>query len=96
VTAYRCDGCRATQTAFNDLAGMAHTRTGGKPSRCPGRWWPVPGRAAAAPRPIPEPLPDPAPAASTSGQVVDLDAWRWRRRTRRPYSTDDNDDTRRS
>jgi DNA-directed RNA polymerase subunit RPC12/RpoP len=41
VTAYRCSGCGAEQTAINDLAGMAHTRTAGKPSRCSGRWRPV-------------------------------------------------------
>jgi hypothetical protein len=37
---YRCDGCGMRQTAINDISGQAHTRTGGRPSRCPGRWWP--------------------------------------------------------
>jgi hypothetical protein len=38
VTIYRCSGCGMANTAINDLQNMAHTRTGGKPSGCRGRW----------------------------------------------------------
>jgi hypothetical protein len=38
MTSYRCDGCGVTNRASNDLSGMAHTTTGGKPSECEGRY----------------------------------------------------------
>jgi hypothetical protein len=41
VTSYRCDGCGVVNRAVNDLSGMAHTRTGGKPSECSGRYQPA-------------------------------------------------------
>lgn len=59
MTTYRCDRCQVQNTAINDLAGVRHTRTGGKPSKCQGTYRPVdppgslpaPWRAMLAARP---------------------------------------------
>jgi hypothetical protein len=32
----RCHSCLITNRGINDLSGVRHTETGGKPSRCPG------------------------------------------------------------
>jgi hypothetical protein len=58
MTSYRCSGCGILNWAINDLSGMAHTRTGGKPSECTGRYQPAetttrhtPQAAASSPKP---------------------------------------------
>lgn len=38
MTLYRCSSCGVENTAINDLTGVAHTRTAGKPSGCDGRY----------------------------------------------------------
>jgi hypothetical protein len=38
---FECSGCGVRNRAINDLSGMAHTRTGGKPSGCTGTYRPV-------------------------------------------------------
>jgi hypothetical protein len=38
MTVYRCSGCGMENRAINELAGVAHARTGRKPSGCAGRW----------------------------------------------------------
>jgi hypothetical protein len=48
VTTYRCSGCGVINRAINDLTGMAHTRTGGKPSGCQGTYRPVAERLEGA------------------------------------------------
>ncbi len=37
---FRCSGCAAVNLAVNDLAGIRHMATGGKDSRCTGRYQP--------------------------------------------------------
>jgi hypothetical protein len=41
MTEYRCSSCGVVNRAINDLTGMAHTRTGGKPSGCQGVYQPA-------------------------------------------------------
>jgi hypothetical protein len=38
VREYRCTGCGVINRAANNLTGMAHTTTGGKPSGCNGTY----------------------------------------------------------
>ena len=38
---YRCSGCGVINRAINDLTGIRHTMTGGKPSGCEGSFYPV-------------------------------------------------------
>jgi hypothetical protein len=41
VREYRCSGCGVINRAVNDLTGIAHTMTGGKPSGCNGIYQPA-------------------------------------------------------
>jgi hypothetical protein len=38
VRSYRCSGCGVINRASNDLTGIKHTTTGGKPSGCEGTY----------------------------------------------------------